>query len=223
MDTDRTLQPMAGGRLGRVALSCVRLASLAVLALPAAAPAKRGSHDGLRGCRQYQSSEPAERPSGWTGRWTPEPGIVRLAITWAERRSAQRPPDPTNPGSAFYDFSSIDGAGARCRGAWPQSAADRQRRPGLGGGTGAAGLGSCGHLEAESLRPRRLRPGGCRSLLGQLRPGRPRPGAAATPRRRRFRSGTSPTRTPGSRPQFQGKTAVGPDFTGTCSTPPTEP
>ena len=54
------------------------------------------------------------------------------------------------------------------------------QRPRLGRGTGAATVGSSGHLEAEPLRPRRLHAGGRVTLLGRLRPRRRRPGAAAS-------------------------------------------
>ena len=108
LDTDRTLQLMAGGRIGRAAL--VVCALLAALVFPAAAPAKRGLTTGFEDGDEYQSSDPAERAL-WLDRTVDSgAGIVRLSVSWASVAAPSRPPDPTNPGSAFYDFSSIDGA-----------------------------------------------------------------------------------------------------------------
>jgi hypothetical protein len=99
---------MPGGRVRRlvVLVACVLLAALA---LPAVAPAKRGlltgfvDADGL-----LSSADPAERAT-WLDRTVEaRAGIVRLDIKWALVVGPQRPPDPTNPGSSSYDFTSID-------------------------------------------------------------------------------------------------------------------
>ena len=107
-------------------------------------------------------------------------GLVRLGVSWAGRRAAtERPPDPANPGSTSYDFSLIDSVVRDAEARGLAVLLTISARPALGGGTGAAGQRTTGHLEAESLRPCRLQPGGRRPLLGRLRS---RHGAAA-PRR----------------------------------------
>ena len=90
---------------------------LAALALPSSASAARGLMTGFAGIDPYQVSSPPERAI-WFGRTVgARAGLVRLSLGWAGTAPA-RPPDPTNPGSTFYDFSSIDGAvrDARARG-----------------------------------------------------------------------------------------------------------
>jgi hypothetical protein len=106
VDTDRTLQLKAGGRVGRVAL-LVALGLLAALAFPTAAPAARGLVTGLTGPGQFQSVDPAERSVWFSRAVDAGAGIVRLGVSWAA--VAPSPPaDPTNPAS--YDLSSLDGA-----------------------------------------------------------------------------------------------------------------
>jgi hypothetical protein len=115
LDADRTLQPFRLGRLARVALLAA-LGLLALLALPSAAPAQQQGIVTGFSSNYYQSSDPAF----WLDRTVDTgAGIVRLGVEWpAIMVGSQRPPDPTNPGSASYNFSSIDPAvrGARARG-----------------------------------------------------------------------------------------------------------
>jgi hypothetical protein len=107
LDADRTLQPFGLGGLARVALLAA-LGLLALLALPSAAPAQ-GLVTGFSGA-QYQSSDPLVRAL-WLDRTVDSGGgIVRLGIEWPAIVGSQRPPDPTNPGSVSYDFSSVDPA-----------------------------------------------------------------------------------------------------------------
>lgn len=117
MDTDRAFHLTARGRLGRVAL-VVACCMVAALASPAVAPAKQGLTTGFAALEDYQNPSPAER-SIWLQRTVDAgAGVVRLSVGWASVAGSQRPPDPTNPGSASYDFSSIDGPvrDARARG-----------------------------------------------------------------------------------------------------------
>ena len=142
-------------------------------------PAKRGL---LTGFADTAGSRPATRPNvppGWTGRSRRGPGSCASMSLGRASRDLQRPTDPTNPGSASYDFSTIDAAvrDAEARGlavllhvygapAWAEA-------------PGRPPSAAAGHLEAEPLRPRRLHAGGRGALLGWLRPRWPRPGAAA--------------------------------------------
>jgi Cellulase (glycosyl hydrolase family 5) len=84
--------------------------SLAALALPAKAPAKRGLVTGLTGPWQYQGDDPTVRDLWFDRTVDAGAGIVRLTISWRDL-APQRPAEPTNPAS--YDFSSVpsvDGA-----------------------------------------------------------------------------------------------------------------
>ena len=100
---------MAGGRVGRVAVLAA-CGLFALLAHPAAAPAKHGLLTGFVDTGLYASGDPAERAT-WLDRTVDSrAGIVRLGVTWATVAGSQGPPDPTNPGSASYDFSAIDAA-----------------------------------------------------------------------------------------------------------------
>lgn len=93
---------------GRLALAVCAL--LTVLALPATASATRGLTTGLTGPSEYQGADPSERAL-WFGRTSDAgAGIVRLAVDWSGTVTATRPPDPTNPASTSYNFTSIDGA-----------------------------------------------------------------------------------------------------------------
>ncbi|MFL5906019.1 MAG: cellulase family glycosylhydrolase [Solirubrobacterales bacterium] len=80
------------------------------LALPAAAPAARGLTTGFQ-ADEYVSSDPAER-SLWIDRTQQAgAGIVRLSVSWLGVAAGNTPPpDPTNPGSASYNFSQFDQA-----------------------------------------------------------------------------------------------------------------
>lgn len=110
MDTDRTLQLVAGRRIGRIAV-LVACGLFAALALPAAASAARGLTTGFHD-DEYQSSDMALRAT-WLDRVVDAKArIVRFTVPWDAVAGNQRPPDPTNPGSASYDFSLVD-AGAR--------------------------------------------------------------------------------------------------------------
>jgi hypothetical protein len=92
----------------RLALAVCAL--LTVLALPATASATRGLTTGLTGPSEYQSADPSERAL-WFGRTSDAgAGIVRLAVDWSGTVTATRPPDPTNPASTSYNFTSIDAA-----------------------------------------------------------------------------------------------------------------
>jgi hypothetical protein len=91
-------------------LALAGCALLAVLALPATASATRGLTTGLTGPGEYQSADASERAL-WFGRTSDAgAGIVRLAVGWSSTVTATRPPDPTNPASTSYNFTSIDGA-----------------------------------------------------------------------------------------------------------------
>jgi hypothetical protein len=110
LGTDRTLQPFGLGRLARVALLAA-LGLLALLALPSAAPAQRGLVTGASSS-YYQSGDATTR-AFWLDRTVESgAGLVRLAISWPSLSlggyAGPEPPNPANPGSAFYDFSSID-------------------------------------------------------------------------------------------------------------------
>jgi hypothetical protein len=105
LDSDGTLQ-FARGRVGRVAV-LLALGLLAVLTLPTAAHAARGLVTGFAS-DQYQSGDPAERALWLDRTLEAGAGLVRLPAFWGLVAGSQRPPDPTNPGSGSYDFSSID-------------------------------------------------------------------------------------------------------------------
>ncbi len=109
MQANGALQPFGRGWLARVAL-LVALGPLALLALPTAAPAERGLVTGFQ-ADEYVSPDPAVRAL-WGDRTVASgAGIVRLTISWATiAPGPEPPPDPTNPGSASYDFSWIDRA-----------------------------------------------------------------------------------------------------------------
>src|SRR5829696_1527165 len=98
---------MTSGRIWRIALA-VCLA--AALQFPASAPAARGLVTGFTGlARPYQSTDPAERAVWFDRTVAAGAGIVRLPISWPIVAGGQRPPDPTNPGSSSYDFTTLDG------------------------------------------------------------------------------------------------------------------
>jgi hypothetical protein len=81
---------------------------LCALVPAASASAKRGLVTGYSGTDQYQTASAADR-AAWMDRTVQaRGGLVRLSVGWAYA-APTRPLDPTNPGSASYDFSSIDG------------------------------------------------------------------------------------------------------------------
>ena len=79
---------------------------IAALAFPTTAPAQplvTGASSNY-----YQSSDPGTR-AFWLDRTVSSgAGLVRLGVSWRNVVGSQRPPDPANPGSGSYDFSSID-------------------------------------------------------------------------------------------------------------------
>ncbi len=120
-----------------------RCGLLAALALPTRRSRAAGPCDWLLGRSTTSPATRPDVPSGWTGRWNP--GRARAPrCRLAGRRGVSAAPDPTNPGSASYDFSSIDRAvrDAEARGLAVLLTVNAA--PDLGGGTGAAGLGSPG-------------------------------------------------------------------------------
>ncbi|MGH2983499.1 MAG: hypothetical protein ACRDK5_04475, partial [Solirubrobacterales bacterium] len=97
---------MAGRRVARVVV-LVACGLLAALAFPTTAPAQQGLVTGFSGAH-YQSGDAAGR-AFWLDRTVESgAGLVRLAISWRGVAGSGRPPDPANPGSSFYYFSSID-------------------------------------------------------------------------------------------------------------------
>jgi hypothetical protein len=109
LHADGTFQPLGRGRLTRVAL-LIALALLVWLALPTAAPAQQqGLLTGFSDPFHIQANSASER-AAWVDRTAASgAGIVRLAVEWPAIVGSQRPSDPTNPGSASYNFSAIDG------------------------------------------------------------------------------------------------------------------
>ncbi len=172
------LRLMAGGRVGRL-VALMACALLAALAHPAVAPAKRGLVTGFADGARYESGNPTERAT-WLDRTVEaRAGIVRLDLSWRGVAASQRPTDPTNPGSASYDFSRIDAAvrDAEARGLIVLLLVNSA--PAWAEGPEPTGLVPPRNLEAEPLRPRRLHAGGRLTLLGWIRPGWRRPGTAA--------------------------------------------
>ena len=92
-----------------IRLALLACAMLTALVLPAGASAARGLVTGFTGIEQYQTDSAPTRAAWFDRTRGTRAGMVRLALSWAGAAPA-RPPDPTNPGSAFYDFTSIDGA-----------------------------------------------------------------------------------------------------------------
>ena len=107
LDADGTLQTIRTGQA-----RAARPARRAWSARPAGASQRRsraaGPDDGLRGPLSVPANRASER-AVWLDRTAHSgAGIVRLAISGGDS-APNRPPDPTNPGSASYNFSSIDG------------------------------------------------------------------------------------------------------------------
>ncbi|MFL5515176.1 MAG: hypothetical protein ACJ8DJ_03405, partial [Gemmatimonadales bacterium] len=108
MYEDGTLKPFGRGRLARLAV-LIALGLLALLALPSAAPAQQGLVTGFSDPFHYQANSASDR-AAWLDRTTASgAGMVRLAVEWPGIVGSNRPADPTNPGSASYNFSPIDG------------------------------------------------------------------------------------------------------------------
>jgi hypothetical protein len=79
--------------------------------VPAAAPAKRALITGFADLGGlYASADPTEREVWFDRTVEAGAGVVRLPLSWEITAGPQRPPDPTNPGSASYDFTAIDAA-----------------------------------------------------------------------------------------------------------------
>jgi hypothetical protein len=97
--------------LARWLSAAIAGALLLALALPAGASATRGLETGFEDGDQFQSSVSADRTL-WLGRAADAgAGVVRLAVIWPSIAAGPtKPADPTNPGSTSYDFSSVDGA-----------------------------------------------------------------------------------------------------------------
>jgi hypothetical protein len=109
MKTDRTDQPNNSALIRRAAALLLACGLLIALALPASAPAKRPLVTSFAGVDTYQSTDSSTR-NLWFGRTADAgAGYVRLSMGW-NTIAANRPPDPTNPGSTSYDFSTFDGA-----------------------------------------------------------------------------------------------------------------
>ena len=97
----------------------VLCALLLVLALPSSAPAARGLVTGFEDGDQFQSQAASIRTEVFNRAVDAQAGIVRLAVIWPAIATSGRPADPTNPGSASYNFPpGLDGAvrDARARG-----------------------------------------------------------------------------------------------------------
>jgi cellulase (glycosyl hydrolase family 5) len=97
------------GRRTRLLGLLAALALLCALALPSAATAARGLTTGFSDGDEFQGTDTSQR-NLWLNRTVDAgAGIVRLGVEWPGIAPTQ-PADPTNPGSATYDFSSVDGA-----------------------------------------------------------------------------------------------------------------
>lgn len=90
-----------------VALS---VCGLLALAYPAAAPATRSLQTGFADFNAFGSSDPAVRATWLNRAIEARAGILRLDFYWSSVAGPTRPPDPTNPGSTSYDFSTVDAA-----------------------------------------------------------------------------------------------------------------
>src|SRR5918995_1517960 len=95
LDTDRTLQSAAGGRLACVVV-LVACGLFAALAFPTTAPAQQGLVTGFSSS-YYQSGDATTR-AFWLNRTVESgAGLVRLALSWQGVAGAGRPPDPAKP------------------------------------------------------------------------------------------------------------------------------
>ena len=209
MDADRTAQPSGFGRLGRVAL-LVALGVLGLLALPGAAPAQpRGLMTGLAGFDQYQSSRSAER-SLWLDRTMDSgAGIVRLNIFWASVAPNRRPSDPTNPGSASYNFSSIDGPVREARAHGLTVLLTVNVAPGWAEGPGRPVSAAQGSWKPNPSDLANFMQAVAARYSGGFDP----PGAAPPlPAAQAIEVWNEPNLSDWLNPQFDGKTALSPDY-----------
>lgn len=97
------------GRARFIAL-LLAFALLTALAVPAAAPAARGLVTGFSDTDPdvYQNGANAAQRDLWLDRTVAVgAGMVRIGVEWPVI-APDKPADPTNPGSASYDFSQID-------------------------------------------------------------------------------------------------------------------
>ena len=109
MVANRTPTTAGRGRTRLLALLAAG-AALAALAVPSAASATRGLTTGFSDGDKFQGADTSQR-NLWLGRTVDAgAGIVRLGVEWPAIAGSTKPVDPTNPGSASYDFSSVDGA-----------------------------------------------------------------------------------------------------------------
>ena len=103
-------------------------------------------------------------------------GIVRLDVEWPVIAAGPtKPLDPTNPGSASYDFSSLDFAVTAAEAHRLKVLLSINHAPPWAEGPNSPLLRSDRNLAAEPTRRGRLRTGRCLPLLRQLHgpPGRP--------------------------------------------------
>jgi hypothetical protein len=110
VNTHRTPQQLHGhGIIRRAATLLLGLGLLAALIVPASASAARPLVTSSAGIDEYQSPDASTR-NLWLGRTVDAgAGYVRFSMGW-DSIAPNRPPDPTNPGSTSYDFSTFDGA-----------------------------------------------------------------------------------------------------------------
>ena len=80
---------------------------LGALALPPFAQATRGMTVGFED-PAYISNDPAVRAKSLEQTVDSGAGIIRIPVYWRNIVGPVKPPDPTNPRSTSYDFSSID-------------------------------------------------------------------------------------------------------------------
>jgi hypothetical protein len=107
LEADRTLKLMRCRGIARAVLLAA-IAVVATLAIPTGAAAKRGLATGFSDPDEYQGFDTASRPL-WMQR-TVDSGaqIVRLAVQW-DKIARTPPTDPVNPADPAYDFTSVDG------------------------------------------------------------------------------------------------------------------
>lgn len=99
---------MVGGK--RSLLPLLALGLLVALIGAANARAASGFVTGFADLDRFGSTNPSERATWLDNAVGAGAGIVRLDFYWASIASADRPADPTNPGSSSYDFSRVDSA-----------------------------------------------------------------------------------------------------------------
>ncbi len=107
----RTSNRSRRGRTPRIAPIAI-IALLTALVVPAGASATRGLTTGFSDTDTdvYQGAADIPQRNLWLDRTVAAgAGIVRLGVEWPAV-APTRPPDPTNPASASYDFSGIDSA-----------------------------------------------------------------------------------------------------------------